>query len=110
MALLPSLPAAEWMLADRSYDADWFRGGLNGYPPKAIVVATSIAPIRVTMIRMVIDPPLMCWSKRQPIANNCSRAIALDQRIAVNTSSVRMNGRLGGRVDAMTRAKTATAL
>lgn len=24
-ALLPSLPAAEWMLADRGYDADWFR-------------------------------------------------------------------------------------
>ncbi|MFY9210831.1 MAG: IS5 family transposase [Aestuariivita sp.] len=28
-ALLPSLPAADWMLADRGYDADWFREGLK---------------------------------------------------------------------------------
>ncbi|MDR7127021.1 IS5 family transposase, partial [Pseudotabrizicola sp. 4114] len=28
-ALLDSLPAAEWMLADRGYDADWFRDALK---------------------------------------------------------------------------------
>ena len=28
-ALLPSLPAADWMLADRGYDAGWFREGLK---------------------------------------------------------------------------------
>lgn len=28
-ALLGSLPAAEWMIADRSYDADWFREALK---------------------------------------------------------------------------------
>ena len=28
-ALLSSLPAAEWLLADRGYDADWFRDALK---------------------------------------------------------------------------------
>ncbi len=28
-ALLGSLPAAEWMIADRGYDADWFRDALK---------------------------------------------------------------------------------
>ena len=28
-ALLASLPDAQWMLADRGYDADWFRDGLK---------------------------------------------------------------------------------
>ena len=28
-ALLGSLPAAEWLIADRSYDADWFRDALK---------------------------------------------------------------------------------
>lgn len=28
-ALLGSLPAAEWMIADRGYDADWFRDALE---------------------------------------------------------------------------------
>lgn len=28
-ALLPSLPTANWMLADRGYDVDWFREGLK---------------------------------------------------------------------------------
>ena len=28
MALLESLPRADWLLADRSYDADWFREAL----------------------------------------------------------------------------------
>ena len=28
-ALLPSLPSADWMLADRGDDADWFREGLK---------------------------------------------------------------------------------
>jgi transposase len=28
-ALLDSLPKAEWLLADRGYDADWFRDALN---------------------------------------------------------------------------------
>ena len=27
-ALLGSLPAAEWLIADRGYDADWFRAAL----------------------------------------------------------------------------------
>ncbi|WP_336985144.1 IS5 family transposase [Asaia sp. HN128] len=29
-ALLDSLPMAKWMLADRGYDADWFRDALEG--------------------------------------------------------------------------------
>ncbi len=29
-ALLSSLPAAEWLIADRGYDADWFREVLKG--------------------------------------------------------------------------------
>ena len=29
-ALLGSLPAAVWMIADRGYDADWFREALKG--------------------------------------------------------------------------------
>ena len=28
-ALLGSLPAAEWLLGDRGYDADWFREGVQ---------------------------------------------------------------------------------
>ena len=28
MALLESLPKADWLLADRGYDADWFREAL----------------------------------------------------------------------------------
>ena len=28
-AMLSSLPKAEWMLADRGYDADWFRDALK---------------------------------------------------------------------------------
>jgi transposase len=28
-ALLSSLPPAQWLLADRGYDADWFREGLE---------------------------------------------------------------------------------
>jgi len=28
-ALLESLPAAKWLLADRGYDVDWCRGGLE---------------------------------------------------------------------------------
>ena len=28
-ALLSSLPAADWMIADRGYDADWFREALK---------------------------------------------------------------------------------
>jgi len=29
MALLNNLPDAEWLLADRGYDADWFREALS---------------------------------------------------------------------------------
>ena len=29
VALLDSLPKAQWMLADRGYDADWFRDALQ---------------------------------------------------------------------------------
>ena len=29
MALLSSLPKADWLLADRGYDADWFRDALK---------------------------------------------------------------------------------
>jgi transposase len=32
-ALLDSLPPAEWMLADRGYDADWFRDTSKGKGP-----------------------------------------------------------------------------
>jgi len=28
-ALMSSLPKADWLLADRGYDADWFRNGLK---------------------------------------------------------------------------------
>ena len=28
-ALMSSLPKAKWLLADRGYDADWFRNGLK---------------------------------------------------------------------------------
>ncbi|GAB6854147.1 hypothetical protein JCM15831A_11710 [Asaia astilbis] len=28
--LLDDLPAARWLLADLSYDADWFKDGLEG--------------------------------------------------------------------------------
>ena len=28
-ALLSSLPAADWMITDRGYDADWFRDALK---------------------------------------------------------------------------------
>ena len=28
-ALLSSLPAADWLLGDRGYDADWFRDALK---------------------------------------------------------------------------------
>ena len=28
-ALIGSLPAAEWLIADRGYDADWFREALK---------------------------------------------------------------------------------
>jgi transposase len=28
-ALLSSLPSADWLLADRGYDADWFRDALK---------------------------------------------------------------------------------
>ncbi|GBQ77912.1 transposase [Acetobacter malorum DSM 14337] len=28
-AILDSLPPAEWMLADRGYDTDWFRDALK---------------------------------------------------------------------------------
>jgi transposase len=30
VALLDGLPPAEWMLADRGYDADWYQGYLEG--------------------------------------------------------------------------------
>jgi transposase len=35
-ALLGSLPAADWMIANRCYDADWLRGALkdDGIPPR----------------------------------------------------------------------------
>jgi hypothetical protein len=29
-ALLGSLPSAQWLLADRGYDADWYRDALKG--------------------------------------------------------------------------------
>lgn len=33
-ALLSNLPDAEWLLADRGYDADWYQDALiNGRPP-----------------------------------------------------------------------------
>ena len=35
-ALLGSLPAAEWLPADRGYDADWFREALKDKGDKAL--------------------------------------------------------------------------
>ena len=36
-ALLSSLPSAQWLLADRGYDADWFREGLENKGTKACI-------------------------------------------------------------------------
>jgi transposase len=36
-ALLNSLPPAQWLLADRGYDADWFREGLKNRGIKACI-------------------------------------------------------------------------
>ena len=36
-ALLNSLPPAQWLLADRGYDADWFREGLQNKGIKACI-------------------------------------------------------------------------
>ena len=36
-ALLDSLPKAQWMLADRGYDADWFRDALKDKGIKACI-------------------------------------------------------------------------
>jgi transposase len=36
-ALLSSLPSAQWLLADRGYDADWFREGLENKDIKACI-------------------------------------------------------------------------
>ncbi len=36
-AMLRSLPQAEWMLADRGYDADWFRDALKDKGIKACI-------------------------------------------------------------------------
>ena len=35
--MLSSLPQAEWMLADRGYDADWFRDALKDKGIKACI-------------------------------------------------------------------------
>ena len=35
-ALLGSLPAAEWLIADRGYDADWFREALKAKGIRAV--------------------------------------------------------------------------
>ena len=37
-AMLSSLPKAEWMLADRGYDADWFRDALKDKGIKACIL------------------------------------------------------------------------
>jgi len=36
-ALLDSLPPAQWLLAERCYDADWFREGLKNKGRKACI-------------------------------------------------------------------------
>jgi len=36
-ALLNSLPPAQWLLAERGYDADWFREGLKNKGIKACI-------------------------------------------------------------------------
>ena len=36
-ALLSSLPAAEWLIADRGYDADWFREALKNIGIRACI-------------------------------------------------------------------------
>ena len=37
-AMLSSLPQAEWMLADRGYDADWFRDALKDKGIRACIL------------------------------------------------------------------------
>jgi len=53
-ALLSSLPSAQWLLADRGYDADWFREGLESkgikpcIPGRGIVAKLSPRRIHIT--------------------------------------------------------------
>ena len=52
-ALLGSLPNAEWLLADRGYDADWFRDALKdkGIKPCNRLMATLEEVSKKTRIR-----------------------------------------------------------
>jgi transposase len=49
-ALLGSLPAAEWMIADRGYDADWFRDALKdkGIRPASLAGSHAAKPSATT--------------------------------------------------------------
>ena len=42
-AQLDSLPAAQWMLGERGYDADWFRDALEEKGDKALRSRTEIS-------------------------------------------------------------------
>jgi len=42
-ALLGGLPKAEWLLADRGYDADWFRDALKDKGIKPCIPAADLA-------------------------------------------------------------------
>ena len=41
LALLSKLPAADWLLADKGYDADWFREALRDKGIKACIPGRS---------------------------------------------------------------------
>jgi hypothetical protein len=55
MALLSSLPDADWLLADRGYDADWFREALANKGTKPCIPGTNPATRSSGTINAVTD-------------------------------------------------------
>ena len=49
-ALLNSLPPAQWLLADRGYDADWFREGLQNKGIKPCIPGRKQSPSNTTSV------------------------------------------------------------
>jgi len=41
LAMLDGLPAADWLIADRGYDADWFRDALKDKGIRACIPGRS---------------------------------------------------------------------
>ena len=49
-ALLDDLPKAQWMLADRGYDADWYRDALQSrQEPSGVTIIVAMLPTCVAM-------------------------------------------------------------